>query len=118
MQIGGEATWRRGLFCCFSSQYFSLFAYKTGCKIKKHIGVSTRGGVRPNGGGYDPMYLPLCVSYINIYYTELILDPQRLQMLNAHYMVIFLNSRDMSHINALACQAFASKATFLTTVHN
>ena len=83
MQIRGEATWRRELCCFFFSQYFSLFACKTGSKIKKHVGVSTRGGVRPNGGGYDPhpsgsgrnprqwavhppSYLPLCVSYINI----------------------------------------------------
>ena len=81
MQIRGEATWRRELCCFFFSQYFSLFACKTGSKIKKHVGVSTRGGVRPNGGGYDPhpsgsgrnprqwavhppSYLPLCVSYI------------------------------------------------------
>ena len=66
----------------FFSQYFSLFANKTGSKIKKHVGVSTRGGVRPIGGCYDPHpsglgrntchwvvhppeYLPLCVSYIS-----------------------------------------------------
>ena len=52
MQIWGEATWRRGLCCFFFSQYFSLFACKTGSKIKKHAGGSTRGGVPPNGGGY------------------------------------------------------------------
>ena len=79
MQIGGEATWRRGL-CCFFFLNFSLFAYITGSKIKKHVGGSTRGGVRPIGGGYDPHpsgsgrnprhwavhppeYFPLCVSY-------------------------------------------------------
>ena len=52
---------------------------KTGSKIKKHVGVSTRGGggcVQPIGGGsgrnprhwavHPPSYLPLCVSYISI----------------------------------------------------
>ena len=38
--------------------------------------------------------------------------------LNAHYLVIFKNPRDMSQINALARQAFASKPTFLTAVYN
>ena len=38
--------------------------------------------------------------------------------LNAHDIVVFKNPRDMSQINALARQAFASKPTFLTTVHN
>ena len=59
-----------------------LFAYITGSKIKKHVGGSIRGGVRPIGGGYDPhpsgsgrnprhwavhppSYFPLCVSYIS-----------------------------------------------------
>ena len=87
MQIRGEATWRRELCCFFFSQYFSLFACKTGSKIKKHVGVSTRGGVRPNGGGYDPHpsgsgrnprqwavhppeYLPRRVSYISTYNTD------------------------------------------------
>ena len=38
--------------------------------------------------------------------------------LNAHYLVIFKNPRDMSQINALARQAFASKPAFLTAVYN
>ena len=54
MQIGGEATGRRGLCFFFSFQYLVIFANKTGSKIKKHVGVSTRGGVLPIGGGYDP----------------------------------------------------------------
>ena len=68
----------------FFLQYLILFANKTGSKIKKHVRRSTRGGVRPIGGGYDhhplgsgrnprqwavhpPSYFPLCVSYINIW---------------------------------------------------
>ena len=49
MQIGGEATWRRGL-CCFFFLNFSLFAYITGSKIKKHVGGSTRGVYDPLAG--------------------------------------------------------------------
>ena len=37
--------------------------------------------------------------------------------LNAHYLVVFKNPRDMSQINALARQAFASKPAFLTAVY-
>ena len=38
--------------------------------------------------------------------------------LNAHYLVVFKNPRDMNQINALVRQAFASKRAFLTTVYN
>ena len=38
--------------------------------------------------------------------------------LNAHYLVVFKNPRDMSQKNALARQAFASKPAFLTAVYN
>ena len=66
--------------------FFSIFdviSYITGSKIKKHVGGSTWGGVRPIGGGYDPhpsgsgrypchwavhppSYFHLCVFYISI----------------------------------------------------
>ena len=87
MQIGGEETGRRGLCFYFFSEYMILFANKTGSKIKKHVGVSTWGGVRPIGGVYDPnpkgegrkplplgrtppSYLPLCVSCIIIFLSS------------------------------------------------
>ena len=38
--------------------------------------------------------------------------------LNAHYLVVFKNPRDMNQIIALDRQAFASKPAFLTTVYN
>lgn len=37
---------------------------------------------------------------------------------NAHYIVIFKNPRDMSQIQAMARQAFPHNATFLTRVYN
>ena len=54
MQIGSEATGGGDYVACFFSQYLILFANKTGSKIKKHVGVSTQGVVRPISGGYDP----------------------------------------------------------------
>ena len=49
MQIRGAAAGRGDYVSCFFSQYLILIANKTGSKIKKHVGVSTRGGV------YDPL---------------------------------------------------------------
>ena len=77
--VKDQNPWRSGYVLVFFSSKLDNFAYITGSKIKKHVGVSTRGGVRPNGGGYDPnrvvtpanglytppSYLPLCVSYIS-----------------------------------------------------
>ena len=54
MQIRGEAAGRGGQFFFSFSQYLMSFAKITGSKIKKHVGESTRGGVRPIGGCYDP----------------------------------------------------------------
>ena len=72
--------------------FFSIIdinSNKTVSKIKKHVGVSTQGCVRPNGGGYNPhhsgsgrnprhwvvhppSYLLLCVSYIIIFKYHII----------------------------------------------
>lgn len=38
--------------------------------------------------------------------------------LNAHYMIIFKNPRDMSQINALSRQVFPANPGFLTSVYN
>ena len=39
----------------FFSKYLTLFANKTGSIINKHVLGSTQEGLRPIGGGYDPM---------------------------------------------------------------
>ena len=44
----GEAAERGRLFLFFFSQYLILFVNITGSKIKKYVGGSTRGDVRPN----------------------------------------------------------------------
>ena len=46
-------------------------------------------------------------------------DPNyRLISLNAHYLVVFKNPRDMSQVSALSRQVFPSKPKFLTAVYN
>ena len=42
------------MFLLFFSIFGIICENKTGSKIKKHVGVSTRACVRPIGGGYNP----------------------------------------------------------------
>ena len=55
MQIRGGTAGGGDCVSLFFSQYLTLFANKTGSKISKYVLGSTQEGVRPNGGGYDPM---------------------------------------------------------------
>ena len=58
-------------------------------------------------------------SIIFITQSMFMKDPNyRIISLNAHYLVIFKNPRDMSQINVLSRQAFPDKPKFLTMVYN